>query len=372
MSDLIQTELPGVIQQFNFFGRYKSALPYGMGHINDTFKVIFENGNDCENHYILQRINHHVFIHPREVMSNIQLVTDHLRKKVVEQGGDPSRETLNLIKTHDGNTLFCTEAGNYWRAYHFLNSTCSYQVPEKTEHVNNAGYAFGNFLRLLADFPTNKLVDTIPEFHNTFKRYQTFLQVLKADTHARVKDVPNEICFLLERADDMAVLVNAFEQGSLPERVTHNDTKFNNVMIDVETGKGICVIDLDTVMPGLALYDFGDAIRSITNTGEEDEPDLTKVHFNLDYFRHFTEGFASATCGILTEKEVEYLPFSAKLITMEIGMRFLTDYLDGDNYFKIDYPVHNLDRCRTQFRLVEEMEEQMEAMTGIVESFYRS
>ena len=372
MSDLIQTELPGVIQKFNFFGKLKSALPYGMGHINDTFEVIFDNGNGSENHYILQRINHHVFKHPVEVMSNIQLVTDHLRSKVVEQGGDPSRETLNLAKTHDGDTLFCTEAGNYWRAYHFIDRTRSYQVPEKIEHVTNAGYAFGNFLCLLADFPTTKLVDTIPEFHNTIKRYKTFLQVLQVDIHGRVKDVSDEITFLLERADDMAVLVNAQEQGTLPERVTHNDTKFNNVMIDVETGKGICVIDLDTVMPGLSLYDFGDAIRSITNTGEEDEPDLTKVHFNLDYFRHFTEGFASATCDILTEKEIEYLPFSAKLITMEIGMRFLTDYLDGDNYFKIHYPKHNVDRCRTQFRLVEEMEEQMGTMTDIVESFYRS
>jgi Ser/Thr protein kinase RdoA (MazF antagonist) len=224
---------------------------------------------------------------------------------------------------------------------------------------------------LLDDFPTTRLVETIPGFHNTRQRYETFLQVAEADAHHRAEGVQAEIDFLMRRAADMPVLVEGLEQGILPERVTHNDTKFNNVMLDSQTGKAICVVDLDTVMPGLALYDFGDAIRSITNTAEEDERDLSKVHFDLGTFRIFTNGYAAATRKILTEKEIELLPFSAKLITMEIGMRFLTDHLDGDNYFKVHHPGHNLDRCRTQFRLVEEMEEQMDAMTEIVDLFFR-
>ena len=356
-----------IVQNFQFDGKFLRAEPYGFGHINDTYAAYFEKPNGDTYRYILQRINHKVFRNPPQLMKNIEQVTNHLRKKIITTGGDPDRETLNLILTTSGDIYFRDFNENYWRAYIFIEGAETYQVAASMQHVQNAGHAFGNFQRLLSDFPAAQLSETIPDFHNTPQRLTDFKAALDADTLNRAHLAKNEIEFVLNRESDMPVLIH--HAADLTVRVTHNDTKFNNVMIDDQTGEGVCIIDLDTVMPGLSLYDFGDAIRSISNTAAEDERDLSTVNFSLTTFEYFTTGFLTATRGILTPKEVDLLPFSAKLMTLECGMRFLADYLEGDVYFKVHRAEHNLDRCRTQFKLVQEMEAQTEEMVQIIEKY---
>ena len=356
-----------IVPHFMFEGAFFKAESYGFGHINDTYAAYFRQEDGSTRRYILQRINHYVFKKPDELMSNISAITTHLQEKIVQSGGDPARETLTLIPTRDGGTFHQTDSGDTWRAYIFIENALTYQIPQNPQHVYNAARAYGNFQQLLSDFPATQLYESIPGFHNTAHRFETFVKVVEKDEHNRAQAVIDEIEFVMQRAEEMPVFVDLIEQGELPMRVTHNDTKFNNVMIDDQTGEGICVIDLDTVMPGSLLYDFGDAIRSITNTADEDERDLSIVHFSLEIFERYTRGYLDATRHSLTTMEINQLAFSARLMTLECGLRFLADHIEGDVYFRTKRKDHNLDRCRTQFKLVEEMEAQFDQMSGIVE-----
>jgi len=358
-----------IVAQFNYEGRFVESKPYGLGHINDTFAVtcIKANGNPIR--YILQRINTNIFKTPENLMENIKNVTTWLNDKIKATGGNPERETLNLIDTISGKSFYVSSLGDFWRSYKFIEGAQTYQVVENLRHFYNAGKALGNFEQLLADFPAEKLHETIPDFHNTRKRYETFLEALSKDVMNRAKDVQKEIDFVLSRGAETSLLVNLLNEGMLPLRVTHNDTKFNNVMIDNETGEGICVIDLDTIMPGLSLYDFGDSIRSGANPAEEDEKDLSKVCMDLELYEHFTMGFLEGTNHSLTTAELEYLPLGAKMMTFECGIRFLTDHLNGDTYFKVHRENHNLDRARTQFKMVADMEGKIDQMKAIVQKY---
>jgi len=364
-------DFKNITKHFQFKGEFINAEPYGLGHINDTFLARFKNENNGENKYILQRINKNVFKTPEKLMENIKNVTLHIKGKITDNGGDINRETLNLISTDEGVCFYKSDEGDYWRAYIFIEGAQTYQVVENLNHFYNAGKALGKFEQNLSDFPADKLYETIPDFHNTYKRFLAFKEAVEKDSLNRAKEVEAEINFVFNRAKDTAILVDLLNEGKLPLRVAHNDTKFNNIMIDDITGEGICVIDLDTIMPGLSLYDFGDSIRSGANPAEEDEIDLSKVCMDLDLFESFTHGFIEGTNRSLTELELQYLPFSAKLMTFECGMRFLTDYLNGDVYFKIHRPNHNLDRARTQFKMVADMEAKLEEMKAIVEKYSR-
>ncbi|WP_428867313.1 phosphotransferase enzyme family protein [Clostridium sediminicola] len=355
-----------IVDKFVFVGEFIDVKPFGKGHINDTFEVHFKKENNLIHRYIIQRINIDVFKSPKNLMENIENVTNHLRKKIIEQGGDCNRETLNVIKTINGSNLYKSSEGDYWRSYIAIEGAKTYQVVENLDHFYNAGRALGKFQEMLLDFPVKTLHESIPDFHNTKKRYKDFLMAVSNDVMDRVKYIRNEIDFVMKRAEETDVLISLQKQGKLKTRVTHNDTKFNNVMIDDITGEGICILDLDTVMPGLSLYDFGDSIRSGANPAEEDERDLSKVCMDINLFESYTKGYLEVFGQALSKIELEHLPFSAKLMTFECGMRFLTDYINGDVYFKIHRKNHNLDRARTQFKMVEDMEEKFEEMKKIV------
>jgi Ser/Thr protein kinase RdoA (MazF antagonist) len=358
-----------IISNFMCRGDFTEAESYGCGHINDTFAAYFRK-SECESHrYILQRINHKVFKNPEQLMENISGITNHLKSKIIQVGGDPVRETLSIVPTIDNNTYFKSAEGDYWRVYIFIENASTYQIVESPRHFYNAGKAFGRFQKLLEDFPTEKLHETILDFHNTSKRFGAFLEALERDEAGRVKYVREEIDFVLKRKDDTSVVVDLLKNRKLPLRVTHNDTKFNNVMIDDFTGESICVIDLDTVMPGSSLYDYGDSIRSGTNSAAEDEKDLSKVWMEMELYEQFTKGFLESVGKSLTPLELEMLPFAGKLMTFECGIRFLTDHLNGDVYFKTHREGHNLDRTRTQFKLVRDMEEKDGQMKKVVEKY---
>lgn len=359
----------GVLEHFQFTGDFLDSALYPLGHINDTYSLRFVEADGTFRRYVLQRINHHVFQDPERLMQNIEKVTAHLRRKVIAAGGDPRREVLTLVPTTDGRAFYKTPDGNYWRAYVFIDGAQTYEKAQTPEHFYSAARAFARFQQLLSDFPAEQLYETIPDFHNTPKRFAAFVQALERDAMNRARSVKAEIAFVEKRAADVSVLVDLLARGQLPERVTHNDTKFNNVMIDDETGEGICVVDLDTVMPGLALYDFGDAVRSAANSAAEDERDLSKVWFDLGVFDHLARGYLDIARDFLTPTEVDYLPFAAWLMTFECGMRFLTDHLNGDVYFKVHRENHNLDRCRTQFKMVADMEKQFDRMEAIVRKY---
>lgn len=362
--------LEEIIKNFNIDGEYIGYYLSNDGHINNTFVLEFDDGLGKIKSYLLQLINTNVFKNPDELMENIVGVTEYLRKIVVDNGGDPERECLNVYFTSDGKPYYRDDDGNCWRCYNFITGAHSCQSIDDPETFANAARAFGKFQCLLADYPSETLHETIPNFHNTLSRFADFEKAVSDNIAGRADSVRDEIDFVLARRDDAGVLVKLLEKGKLPLRVTHNDTKLNNVMFDNETDEGICVIDLDTVMPGLSLYDFGDSIRFGANTAAEDEKDLSKVSLSLPLYREYTAGYLSTAGQSLTPTEVEYLPFSAKLMTFECGMRFLTDYLNGDTYFRIAYNDHNLDRCRTQFRLVEDMERKMEDMKAITQEIY--
>jgi hypothetical protein len=310
-----------------------------------------------------------VFKEPEKLMKNVEDITKHLKKKIISVGGDPDRETLNFIQTIDGKCFCHTSEGEFWRAYCFIEDAETYDAVENPNHFYSAGKALGKFQRLLSDFDANYLHETIPNFHNTEKRYFDFIEAVGTDAANRASLVKDEIKFVTERERDCSVITSKLKSGLIPLRVTHNDTKFNNVLIDTKTGEGICLIDLDTVMPGSYLYDFGDSIRFGTNTAAEDERDLDKVRLDLELFDCYTRGYLESVKDLLVAEELEYLPFSAKLMTFECGMRFLTDYLNGDTYFKIHRQNHNLDRARNQFKLVREMEDKMELMKVITEKY---
>lgn len=369
MTNNIAVAFEKIIGNFKFQGDFTGAAPYGFGHINDTFAANFVNADGSKHRYILQRINCNIFKSPEKLMENIEKVTQHIKRKLSTKGEDFSRKTLNIIYTLDGKSFLKDGSGEYWRAYDFIEGARTYQIVENENHLYNAGKAFGNFQNLLCDFEADTLYEVIPDFHHTQKRYEAFMEAVKADKFSRAADVKAEIDFVIQRAAETGRIVEMLESRKLPVRVTHNDTKFNNVMIDDETGEGICVVDLDTVMPGSSLYDFGDAIRSGTNPADEDERDLSKVCMELGYFEKYTQGFLDATRDVLWDAEIEFLPLGAKLMTLECGMRFLTDHLNGDVYFKIHREAHNLDRCRTQFKMVADMEQKWDRMCETVKKY---
>ena len=358
---MTEYNLTEVCKKFNMTA---TTAPYGEGHINDTYLAQTAAGK-----YILQRINHNIFKEPEKLMQNIVLVTEHLRKKIILKGGCPDRETLTVIKTLNGNDFYQDASGNYFRMYIFIDDTNTYQTVGKPEQFYNAARAFGRFQNELADFPADTLYETIPNFHNTKVRFENLLQAIKDNKAGRKSEIEAEIEFALKKEKDTLAIDDVIGRNEIPTRVTHNDTKLNNVLFDKETDEGVCVIDLDTVMPGSLLYDFGDSIRFGASTATEDEKDLSKVLCNLELFNAFTKGFLEEMGSSITQKEIELLPFSAKLMTYECGIRFLTDYLNGDTYFKIHRPEHNLDRCRTQFKLVADIENKMEQMKEIVDKY---
>lgn len=360
--------LKEAIEQFAFEGEVEECIPYGSGHINDTYRVTFVK-DQISKHYILQRMNKSIFTKPVELMENISGVTSWLKKKILERGGDIERETLNIIPAIDGKSYYIDSEGEYWRAYNFIENATSFDAVEKEDDFYQSAVAFGRFQGLLSDYPAETLHETIKDFHNTAVRFQTFLQAVKADVCKRADSVKEEIQFVLDREALAHTLCDMQKEGKLPLRVTHNDTKLNNIMIDDNTGKAICVIDLDTVMPGLSVNDFGDSIRFGANTGAEDEKDLSKVSCDLHLYELYVKGYIEGCAGALTDTETEMLPMGAILMTFECGMRFLTDYLEGDHYFKVHREGHNLDRCRTQFKLVKDMEEKMPQMKAIVEKY---
>ena len=344
-----------ILRQFCLDAEPASCTPYGCGHINRTYLVATAGGR-C---YILQKINHHTFRDVAGLMENIELVTEHLRRK----SPDP-RSVLTLIRTKDGKSYLEADDG-YWRVFRFVEDSICLQQPESDADFYESAVGFGTFQQLLSDFPAEKLHETIPNFHNTPDRYRAFHETLTRDPMHRAAQVQPEIEFALARQAEMAALQNALDAGELPLRVTHNDTKLHNVLFDAKTRRALCIIDLDTVMPGSALYDYGDSIRFGAATAAEDERELDKMEMSLERFRVFTRGYVRA-CPGLTQKELELLPLGAKVMTMECGVRFLTDHIDGDNYFSIHREGQNLDRAHTQFKLVADMERKWDKMKEIV------
>lgn len=329
--------------------------PIGNGHINATLRVETDTGAE----YVLQKINKHVFTDPVSLMNNVGTITDFIRQRV----GDP-RLALHFITTTDGKFYHMDEKGEFWRMYDFVGGF-SLDTPESDEDFYQSALAFGRFQQMLSDFPADTLTETIPEFHNTVDRYRQFKQAVQADPVGRLAGVREEVEFLLAREERGTQLHRMRERGELPLRVTHNDTKLNNVLLDKKTRKSLCVLDLDTVMPGLSAYDFGDSIRFGASTAAEDEVDLSKVEMDLHLFEVYTKGFLEAATS-LTQRELEVLPMGAYVMTLEVATRFLKDYLEGDHYFKVDYPDHNLVRARTQMKLVADMEGKMDEMNRIV------
>ena len=354
------------IAQFAIQGSLKEKIPYGNGHINDTFLLTYEVEGG-EKQYILQRMNHNIFKNPQQLMQNMVNVTEYLSRAIQEQGGDPQRETLNIVKTSSGDSYYKDSTGNYWRMFLFIGRALCLEMVESVKDFYDSAAAFGNFQRMLADYPAGTLHETIPNFHNTPSRFQDFKKAVEEDKLGRAKLAEKEIAFALAREAETSALTGLLKEGKLPLRVTHNDTKLNNILFDEETKKALCIIDLDTVMPGLSLYDFGDSIRFGASTGAEDEQDLSKISIDLELFEAFTNGFLTGCAGSLTDKEIEMLPMGAKLMTYECGIRFLADFLVGDTYFKIHREGHNLDRARTQFKLVADMEAKWDQMKAIVE-----
>ena len=358
----LESNVGAITRQFQICGEFQSAAPYGSGHINDTYRVIMQNAGTATP-FILQRINTGIFKDPVALMENIQRVTTHLGSRVLDQP-DRDRRILTLIPARDGRAWCVGADGAHWRAYSFIQRARSYDSVERPEQALQAARAFGQFQQLLVDLPLPRLHDTIPDFHHTPRRLADLERAIAADTANRAALARPEIDFAMSRASIVNVLLDA----GLPERVTHNDTKFNNVLLDDDTGEGICVIDLDTVMPGLSAYDFGDMVRTATSPAQEDELDVRKVTMQFPMFEALVRGYLASAGDFLTKAEKQFLAFSGKLITFEIGIRFLTDFLSGDVYFKVHREGHNLDRCRTQFKLVESIEQQEEQMNRLVES----
>jgi hypothetical protein len=357
----LKHDVCAVARHFQIIGDFLSAQSYGSGHINDTYCVVFGRGGNSVR-YILQRINHGIFQNPVALMENVQRVTTHLWEKT--QGGAANSQVLTLIRANDAKPYYRDESGNYWRAYVFIENARTLDAVESPRQAYEAAKAFGRFQKLLADLPAPRLHDVIPDFHHTPRRFAALKKAIEADAVNRAKLVKPEIEFLFKREAIVGRLVDA----GLPERVTHNDTKFNNVLLDDTSGEGICVIDLDTVMAGLALYDFGDLVRTATSPAKEDERDLSKVTMQFPMFEALLRGYLASASGFLTPAERRLIAFSGKLITFENGLRFLMDFLAGDKYFKVQREAHNLHRCRAQFKLVESIEQQEERMNRLVES----
>jgi len=359
-------DIRAVAAHFCIHGEFLHASPYGSGHINDTYAAVYNQGGTLVR-YIVQRINHSVFKQPVPLMENVERVTSYTRRKLNEQAcEDISRRVLTLIHAVDGASYHVDVDGNTWRVYVFIEHARTYDQIQSPNQAYEAAKAFGAFTSLLRDLPPPRLTETIPAFHNTRSRFDALTAAIESDPHNRVADVKAEIAFALERETMVDVLLELHRRGDIPERITHNDTKLNNVMIDDATGEGICVIDLDTVMPGLALYDFGDMVRTAARPTLEDERDLSRINAQMDMFEAVTRGYLESAGNVLTPAEVDHLAFSARLITFETGIRFLTDYLQGDVYFKTRREGQNIDRTHVQFKMVESLEACDEAMRAIV------
>jgi Ser/Thr protein kinase RdoA (MazF antagonist) len=353
-----------IIQKFQIGGTVVNVAPYGSGHINDTYRVETRPGDRYN--YILQRINHRIFKNVPALMENVERVTRHIRTKLENTpGANPDREGLTLIHALDGKSYYQDEDGNFWRVYIFITDNKSYDIVDSPDQAFEGGRMFGKFQAMIADLPGGPLNETIPNFHNIEWRLETFRNTLERDPVKRAGLVGAETEFVLARAEEMGTILRLGREGKIPQRITHNDTKFNNVLLDMND-RGLCVIDLDTVMPGYVHYDFGDSIRTSTNTGAEDDPDLDRVEMDLRLFEGYTKGFLKETRTTLTQTELDHLALSGKLLPYMIGLRFLTDYVDGDNYFKIKHEHHNLQRARAQFKLLRSMERQFSLMCEVV------
>jgi len=366
-----EKQLKDVSKQFQIYGQILHAETCKIGHINETYTATYDQGG-ARVRYIHQKINKHVFRNPPAVMRNLIRVTNHLRHKLETEGAtEITRRCLTLIPTRDGQPWYQDATGDFWRTFVFIEGLETFEAVQTTAQAFEAGRAFGEFQRLLVDLPGGRLHETIPNFHHTPKRFEAFEKALKEDRLNRAAQAKAEIAWATRHQHLAQVLLDAHAKGHIPERVTHNDTKFNNVMLDTATGKACCVVDLDTVMPGFALYDFGDMVRTTTSPTVEDELDLRKVGLRLPMFEALARGYLTAAAQFLKPAERDYIVFSGKLITFTIGLRFLTDFLNGDVYFRVHRPGHNLDRCRTQFRLIESITEQEDVMEKLVQSLAR-
>jgi len=367
-------ELLTITQQFDIPGTVYMTYPISIGHINDTFGIETFHKRRMKR-YLLQRINTDIFQRPRELMDNIKLVTEKLHESIRKRGGDPCRESLTLVHTKEGLHYLINSDGTFWRCFHFIEGACTYNFVKNDEtgrHVAcEAAYAFGKFQQQLRDLPGKSLHETIPYFHHTPRRLRQLREAIEVNYKNRKKNCEYEISFAFERENITSALVNLMADGTIPVRSCHNDTKINNVMFDytTEPQKALCIIDLDTLMPGTALYDFGDLVRTTTCPAAEDETDISKVIFETGLYEQLVKGYLEAACDFLTDAEIQYMPFSGILITYNMGIRFLADYLRGDTYYKIQRERHNLDRARTQFTLIKEMEMQRSRMEEIVNKY---
>ena len=357
--------IENVVSAFEVEGKVVEYVPFGNGHINDTRLVTMDNGVQ----YVLQRINKNVFKRPDLLMENYVGVTKFIRKKIEEMGGDPLREVLNAIPAKDGKPFTIDEEGQYWRLLVYVTDSIGYDKVERPEQFYDSAVSFGDFQYMLRDYPAHTLHETIVNFHNTPDRYRQLMEAIENNAAGRLEEVSAEIEFAKARCEFAGTLERAHAEGKLPLRVTHNDTKLNNILFDTKTGEALCVVDLDTIMPGYSVNDFGDSIRFGATTALEDETDLSKVNFDISLYELYVKGFIEGAKGGLTEGELDMLPIGAIMMTFECGMRFLADYLNGDTYFRIHRPSHNLDRCRNQFKLVSDMESQLDQMKAIVKKY---
>ena len=362
----IDGKLRSIIDRFDFDGELARCEEITNGNVHRSYHLFFNARDGRTREYVLQHMNTFAFKKPDEVMENVDLVTKHLAAAMVKRGEDPDNRVLRVVPVKDGGILLRDEDGNTWRAYDFITHAVTRNYADSPAQFREVGLAFGEFQNMLADFPIERLHDTIPHFHDTRKRLEAFEESVARDVRGRAASVAEEIAFVRARKENMCRIVDMIASGELPLRVTHNDTKINNVMLDADTGRAQCVIDLDTVMAGSSLYDFGDAIRFGASTALEDERDLSKVGLDIELFGAFADGYISQTASGLTENELKNLTLGALVMTFEVGLRFLTDYLDGDVYFNIDCPEHNRIRARCQFKLLEDMEARRDEMDAIV------
>jgi len=363
-----EKQLQEISRKFQIYGQIMHAETLKIGHINETYTATYDQGG-TRVRYVHQKINRNVFKNPVGVMKNVMRVTTHIRKKL-ESANVPhvTRRSLIVIPTRDGKSFYQNGDREVWRTFVFVEGVETFESVQSPDQAFQAGKAFGEFQSLLVDLPGERLFETIPDFHHTRKRFAALQQAIEKDQHNRALGAKKEIEFALQQEPMVDVILEAMAKGKIPERVTHNDTKFNNVMLDVLTGEAMCIVDLDTVMPGCALYDFGDMVRTTTSPTLEDELDLSKVKMQMPMFKRLAQGYLATAGKFLTKAEKAHIAFSGKLITFEIGIRFLTDFLSGDTYFRIHRAGHNLDRCRTQLKLVESIQRQEEAMQKFVDS----
>ncbi len=368
----VRDRVRDISNRFAISGVFENAEQIESGHINSTYRVSFREKDGTLRRYIIQSINSHVFRNPHQVMDNVKMVTKHINDRVLRLRKDLGGQTLYLFPARDGRFRVVDADETVWRCYNCIEGCVTYDVVENTRQAFEAARAFGSFQHLVSDLDASVIQETIPDFHNTPLRFQKLMQVAAADPMGRLASVTEEMEFIRSRENIVGILLDHVQAGRIPVRVTHNDTKINNVMIDAQTDEAVCVIDLDTVMPGLSLYDFGDLVRSATSPAAEDEQDLSRVEMRMPIFEALVEGYLSTAEGFLNEVEIDHLAHSGKLMTLEVGIRFLTDYLEGDVYFRIKRPGHNLDRCRTQLRLVRHIEEQQPAMESFVRKVHRT